>query len=98
MDSLGPFQVHAKAPRQDGSNGYATAFVTYVLQQSEGDRKNPKLGQALGWLRSHQDPESGYWAAESMNRQYPAGSMESGFMRDAATAFASLALLESGGK
>jgi hypothetical protein len=30
-----------------------------------------------------------------MNKRYPEGSMESRFMQDAATAFASLALLEA---
>ena len=96
IQSLGPFKAHEKAPRQEGSNGYATALVTYVMQQADGGGKNPKLAQALAWLRSHQDP-GGYWSAESMNKVYPAGSMESGFMRDAATSFASLALLESRG-
>jgi len=32
----------------------------------------------------------------SMNKRYPEGSMESRFMQDAATAFASLALIEAG--
>jgi hypothetical protein len=31
-----------------------------------------------------------------MNKRYPEGSMESRFMQDAATAFASLALVEAG--
>jgi hypothetical protein len=92
--SLGPFKANDKAPVQEGSNGYATALVTYALQQSEG--ASPKLGKALGWLRTHQDREGGYWAAESMNHQYPAGSMELKFMRDAATAYASMALLAAG--
>jgi hypothetical protein len=42
---------------------------------------------------SHQDRESGYWAADSMNKQYEADSMPSRFMQDAATAFAALGLL-----
>jgi squalene-hopene/tetraprenyl-beta-curcumene cyclase len=96
MQSLGPFQPHETAPRQEGSNAYATALVTFVMERSEP--AGPKLGKALAWLRSHQDPEGGYWTAESMNKQYPAGSMESKFMRDAATAYASLALLNAPGK
>jgi len=98
LQSLGPFKAHEKAPRQEGSNGYATALVTYVMEQAEPGGKNPKLTQALGWLRSHQDREGGFWSAESMNKVYPAGSMELLFMRDAATSFASLALLEARGK
>jgi squalene-hopene/tetraprenyl-beta-curcumene cyclase len=96
LGSLGPFAVHEKAPRQEGSNAYATAVVTLVLQRTEG--ASPKLGKALAWLRARQDPEGGYWAAESMNKQYPADSMEIKFMRDAATAYASLALLEAQAK
>jgi hypothetical protein len=93
MASLGPFAFKEKAPRQEGSNAYATAVVALVLQRTEGS--SPKLGKALSWLRARQDPEGGYWSADSMNKQYPADSMEIKFMRDAATAYASLALLES---
>ncbi|HEY1495264.1 MAG TPA: hypothetical protein VGF49_12020, partial [Candidatus Solibacter sp.] len=85
--------VLEKAPRQEGSNAYATALVTLVLQRTQGP--GPKSATALGWLRVRQDPEGGYWSADSMNKQYPADSMEIKFMRDAATAFASLALLEA---
>ena len=52
--------------------------------------------QATAWLQSHQDPQPGAWSAMSMNKRYPDGSMESRFMQDAATAFASLALIEAG--
>ena len=96
MASLGPFAMHEKAPRQEGSNAYATAVVTLVLQRTEGS--SPKLGKALAWLRARQDPAGGYWSAESMSKQYPADSMEIKFMRDAATAYASLALLEASAK
>jgi len=44
--------------------------------------------------KSHQDRESGNWPGDSMNKKYPSGSIEKGFMQDAATAFATLALLE----
>ena len=57
---------------------------------------DPRLAHALLWLTSHQNRESGAWPALSMNKQYPAGSMPSFFMQDAATAFASLALIEAG--
>jgi hypothetical protein len=54
------------------------------------------MSRALAWLKSHQDQESGAWHADSMNKRYPADSMQVLFMQDAATAFASLALLEAG--
>jgi hypothetical protein len=56
----------------------------------------PRLARALLWLTGHQDRDTGAWPALSMNKRYPAGSMESFFMQDAATAFASLALIEAG--
>jgi squalene-hopene/tetraprenyl-beta-curcumene cyclase len=93
MESLGPFQPHAHAPRQTGGNAYATAFAAYVMQQSGGDTANSGLALALSWLAARQDSECGCWQAVSMNKEYPAGSMESRFMTDAATSFAVLALL-----
>ena len=94
MDALGPFQAHAHAPRSEGGSAYATAFAAYVMLQS-GDAANPKMARALAWLRAHQDPECGCWPAVSMNEPYAPGSIPSGFMTDAATSFAVLALLDS---
>ena len=55
-----------------------------------------RLRRALAWLRSHQDPLTGAWPAPSMNKRYEPGSMPLLFMRDAATSFAVLALLDAG--
>ncbi len=93
VESLGPWGPHPEAPPAGGSNSYATAVVTFMLQRSGVPGSHPGLVKARAWLRSHQDPEGGYWAAESMNRRYEE-PMPLRFMRDAATAFASLALLE----
>jgi hypothetical protein len=94
--SLGPWDAHPNAPAATGSGSYATAFVTYVLQRAGISRVDPRLARAIAWLNTHQDADTGAWAAVSMNKAYPAGSMESMFMQDAATAFASLALIEAG--
>jgi hypothetical protein len=94
--SLGPWTAHADAPPASGSNAYATAFTTFALLRGGVAASDPKLAKALTWLASHQDPKTGAWAATSMNKRYPEGSMESLFMQDAATAFASLALIEAG--
>jgi squalene-hopene/tetraprenyl-beta-curcumene cyclase len=91
--SLGPWKEHATAPPSTGSNAYATGLVAFVLEKAVVPRTNAKLTRALDWLRSHQDRQSGYWSADSMNKKYEPGSMQAGFMRDAATAFATLALL-----
>jgi squalene-hopene/tetraprenyl-beta-curcumene cyclase len=95
IESLGPWKEHAEAPPSTGSNSYATAFVAFALQKGGVARSNPTLVKALTWLRAHQDRESGSWPAESMNKQYPPGSMQARFMQDAASEFATLALLEA---
>jgi squalene-hopene/tetraprenyl-beta-curcumene cyclase len=94
LESLGAWSKHDKAPPAEGSNAYATALVAFVLRQAGVARANPGLAQALAWLRSHQDPQTGYWDAQSMNKRYAPDYMPSQFMRDAATAYASLALVE----
>lgn len=91
MESLGPFQEHAAAPVSSGSNAYATALATYVLTVSGVPKADARLAKAMAWLRSHQDV-AGYWDASSMNKKFPAESMMVLFMRDAATAYAVLAL------
>jgi len=95
IESLGEWRPHPQAPVSTGSNSYATGFVAFVLQKAGIPRTHRALVAALGWLRSHQDRQAGYWAADSMNKPYEADSMPVRFMRDAATAFATLALLES---
>lgn len=94
-DSLGPWKKREAAPPSSGSNSYATALVAYVLEKTGVPASNPALARALAWLSSHQDREGGFWAADSMNKRYPPDSMQIRFMRDAATGFAALALLES---
>ena len=91
--SLGPWRPHPEAPPSQGSNSYATAYVAFVLQQAGLKRSEPAVARALDWLRAHQDPQSGSWTADSLNSRHEPDSMQFRFMRDAATAFASLALL-----
>ena len=96
IESLGPWMTHPDAPPSSGTNAYATAFTTIALLRGGVPAADPKLAKALSWLQTHQDATTGTWAAVSMNKRYPEGSMESRFMQDAATAFASLALIEAG--
>ncbi len=95
LDGLGPWNPHAAAATASGGNAYATALATFMLKQSGVERKDRRMARAIEWLKVHQDPESGAWGAESMNKRYEAGSMQSQFMRDAATSFAVLALAGS---
>ena len=92
MESLGPWKKHEAAPPSSGSNAYTTAFAAFVLEQAGAMPSDPNLRRALDWLAAHQDPQSGSWPALSMNKVYAPDSMPANFMRDAATAYAVLAL------
>jgi squalene-hopene/tetraprenyl-beta-curcumene cyclase len=95
LASFGPWKAHPGAPVSEGSNAYATAFTAFMLEQGGVSPSDPMLSRALAWLRSHQDAQ-GYWDASSMNHKYESGSMMELFMRDAATGYATLALLNAG--
>jgi len=95
IQSLGPWTSHPDAPAAAGSHSYATAFVAFVLGRAGVAPSHPGPARALAWLKAHQNRETGAWPASSMNKGYPPDSMEVLFMQDAATAFASLALLEA---
>jgi hypothetical protein len=70
--------------------------VAFVLGRGAVPASGPGLKRALEWLRAHQDRQAGFWEAISMNKRFEPGSMQVRFMRDAATAFAALALAEAG--
>lgn len=95
MASLGPWAAHADAPPALGSDSYATAFAAFVLGRAGVSPLHRGAARALDWLQSHQDSQTGAWPASSMNKRYPPNSMEVLFMQDAATAFASLALIDA---
>jgi squalene-hopene/tetraprenyl-beta-curcumene cyclase len=96
MESMGAWAKHENAPPSAGSNSYATALATLTLERAGASRGNPSLQKALDWLKAHQDRKLGYWTATSMNKQYEPDSNQIRFMQDAATGFATLALLEAG--
>jgi hypothetical protein len=94
IQSLGPWRERDGFPLTDATNSYATGLAAFVLAASGVPHSTPGLVRAAKWLEAHQDPTGGFWAAESMNKKYPAGCMQERFMRDAATAFAAMALVE----
>ena len=96
LESLGAWKKRPEAVSSTGSNGYATALVAFVVQRAAVEHSNPGMARALDWLRAHQDQQTGDWAADSMNKRREPDSMPARFMRDAATGFATLALLEAG--
>jgi len=93
LASLGPWKQRPSAPPTSGSNSYSTAVAAFTIQEAGVARSNQSLGRALDWLRSHQDPESGRWTSDSMNHKHDPGSMTELFMSDAATGYATAALL-----
>ena len=93
LASLGPWKQHKDAPPSEGSSAYATAFTAFALQKAGFSRTQPGIAKALAWLRAHQDPKTGVWAADSMNHPHKADTMPAKFMQDAATGYAAAALL-----
>ena len=87
--------AHPDAPASSGSNAYATAFTAFALHKGGVKPSHPGMKKAIAWLKSKQDSTTGAWPAVSMNKQRPPESMEGRFMQDAATAFASIVLVET---
>ncbi len=96
IQSLGPWKQRDKAPGAVGSNSYATALVAFSIGQAGVPPAQAGLSKALAWLKSRQDPRGGYWAAQSMNHKFDPGGMPEKFMSDAATGYATAALLAAG--
>jgi hypothetical protein len=95
LQSLGPWKKRDKAPPSVGSNCYATALVAYAVEQAGVAPSQVRLSKTLTWLRRHQ-VFGGYWPADSMNHKHDAGTVPEKFMSDAATGYATAALLAAG--
>lgn len=74
------------------SDGYATGFVSWVMEKAGVSTHDLRLRRSLTWLKSHQSRWNGHWPADSLNRRYRFWQETRHFMDDAATAFAVLAL------
>ncbi len=95
--SFGNWKKREAAAPAVGSNAYFTALAAFAVEQAGVLPSQPGLAKALAWLRKHQDPEGGYWASNSMNHEHSThGSMAEKFMTDAATGYATAALLAAG--
>jgi squalene-hopene/tetraprenyl-beta-curcumene cyclase len=98
--SLGNWHRRDGTPLETRSDGYATAFIALVLEEAvTGSPRAPAstaahIERALAWLRANQNPDTGSWPAWSLNKDRDLQSGPGKFMSDAATAYASLALLE----
>jgi hypothetical protein len=87
--SVAAWGHHAKMGSQE-SDGYATAVAVLALcSGTEQGASRSDVQRGLSWLAHHQE-EDGSWQSGSMNEETELGRR---FMTDAATAYASLALI-----
>jgi len=88
---------HDGTPQEAQSDGYATGLICFALQQAGMPRDNAQLQKGLTWLASNQNQTEGFWLAYSLNNNEPhhMSPDTARFMKDAATAYAVLALSES---
>lgn len=101
QNSDGGWSLYALAPSyrigsrflRRWSDGYATGFVSFVLERAGVPGDNPQLQRALAWLSHNQQPR-GLWLAYSINQYMDWSTPKGRFMSDAATAYAVLALTE----
>ena len=97
LSSLGAWERRDGTPVDTGSDGYATGLVTLALQQAGLARDHEAVASGLDWLARNQAPD-GSWPASSLNREHDPASDRGRFMRDAATAYAVLALTAKDGR
>ncbi|HWW19008.1 MAG TPA: hypothetical protein VNY81_10320 [Candidatus Saccharimonadales bacterium] len=93
---VGPWKRADGTPQEARSDGYATGFVTFALQQAGIPREDAQLQRGLAWLAANQNKSEGFWQSYSLNKN-EAHHLSPGtarFMNDAATGYAVLALTE----
>jgi squalene-hopene/tetraprenyl-beta-curcumene cyclase len=91
LASLGSFERRDGTPLDTESDGYATGLVIYALRRAGVASGDARIKQGLAWLMRHQEAD-GSWPASSLNKERDPASDRGRFMRDAATAYAVLAL------
>jgi squalene-hopene/tetraprenyl-beta-curcumene cyclase len=97
VHSLARRQLRADWTRQQAqSDGYATGLIVFALRQSGVPAEDPRLKRGLSWLARNQSNEEGSWPSSSLTERRNPSSNVGHFMRDAATAYAVLALSDSG--
>lgn len=84
------------SPQETKSDGYATAFICFALQQAGIPHDDPQLNRGLSWLANNQDKTGGFWPSYSLNKNeaHHLSPDTARFMNDAATAYAVLALTQ----
>ena len=94
QDRTGKNDWHSYGIYPEGtvSDGYATGLVVLALKRARVPAMNPKLKKGIAWLADNQ--RDGTWPASYLNVERDPNSDAAKFMRDAATSFAILALVE----
>lgn len=92
------WKTQGEYPAGATSDGYATGLIVYVLARAGVATTNANLQAGRQWLMNNQDRDAGTWPAIYLNKNRDPSSPTGKFMRDAATAFAVLALTETGGQ
>jgi squalene-hopene/tetraprenyl-beta-curcumene cyclase len=92
----GDWKRHDGTPQEALSDGYATGLTTFALQEVGISRENAQLQRGLAWLTANQNRTEGFWLAYSLNNneEHHISPDTARFMKDAATAYAVLALSE----
>jgi squalene-hopene/tetraprenyl-beta-curcumene cyclase len=93
----GDWKRHDGTPQEAHSDGYATGLITFALLQTGITQENAQLKRGLAWLTENQNRTEGFWLAFSLNNneEHHISPDTARFMKDAATAYAVLALSES---
>jgi squalene-hopene/tetraprenyl-beta-curcumene cyclase len=92
--SLGPWVRKDGTAQVKSPDGYATGLIVSTLRRAGvSPEDQPKLRKGLAWLRQNQEPTTGAWPGNSVHKTRDRETDEAWkFPRDAATAFAALAL------
>lgn len=93
----GDWKRHDGTPQEARSDGYATGLIAFALQQAGISEENAQLKKGLAWLAANQNRSEGFWLAYSLNNneEHHISPDTVRFMKDAATAYAVLALSDS---
>jgi squalene-hopene/tetraprenyl-beta-curcumene cyclase len=87
------WKSHSAYPQGAGSDGYATGLAVLALRRGGIGAASPHLTKGIDWLAAHQ--QEGTWPVHYLNKQRDPHENTGKFMRDAAAAFAILALTDT---
>jgi squalene-hopene/tetraprenyl-beta-curcumene cyclase len=96
LNEMAGWKRHDTTSAGPQSDGCGTGLVLLALFRAGLPANDVEVDRGLRWLESHQDATTGAWPGYSPNHQIDPAQPGAQFMTDAATGFASLALVEYG--